>query len=184
MKNLIFQDLFRYGLKGYVGLFKGFYIPGFAYTYIFRKASKYSRRSILGIFYRFLLRSYSYKYGIQIPAGTKIGGGFYIGHFGNIVVSIKATVGQNCNVAQGVTIGATNRGKSAGAPVIGNNVWIGANAVLVGKINVGSNVLIAPLTFVNFDVPSNSVVVGSPPRIIPNDSATKGYINNINTTAC
>ena len=62
--------------------------------------------------------------------------------------------------------------------VIGNNVWIGANSVIVGKVKIGSNVLIAPNTYINFDVPDNSIVLGSPGNIIPKENAVEGYILN------
>ena len=75
-------------------------------------------------------------------------------------------------------IGQENRGKRKGTPIIGNEVWIGANAVIVGKINIGNNVLIAPLSYVNFDIPSNSIVIGNPAKIIPRENATEGYIEN------
>ncbi|HET53781.1 MAG TPA: hypothetical protein ENN33_01030 [Ignavibacteria bacterium] len=65
------------------------------------------------------LHQLSIKYGIQIPVGTEIGSSFYIGHFGNIVVNPNAKIGKNCNIAQGVTIGQSNRGKRKGFPIIG-----------------------------------------------------------------
>lgn len=63
-----------------------------------------------------------------------------------------------------------------GVPTIADNVWIGTNAVIVGGINVGTDVLIAPNAFVNFDVPPHSVVVGNPAKIISRENATDGYI--------
>lgn len=54
--------------------------------------------------------------------------------------------------------------------------WL--NAVIVGKIKIGNNVLIAPNAYVSFDVPSNSVVIGNPGQITPKENATEGYINN------
>lgn len=82
------------------------------------------------------------------------------------------------NFHKGVTIGAENRGKRKGTPVIGNNVWIGINATIVGKITIGNDVLIAPNTLVNFDVPDHSIVVGCPGIIKSVPNATEGYINN------
>ena len=86
-------------------------------------------------------------------------------------------MGKNINLSTGVTIGQENRGKRKGAPTIGNKVWIGPNAVIVGKITIGDDVLIAPLTYVNFDVPSHSIVIGNPGKIIHRDNATEEYIN-------
>lgn len=57
-------------------------------------------------------------------------------------------------------------------------MWIGTNAVIVGNITIGSDVLIAPLAYVNFDVPDHSIVIGNPARIISRDNATAGYIQN------
>ncbi|MGQ7199562.1 hypothetical protein ACUOA9_41025, partial [Escherichia sp. HC-TM1] len=59
-----------------------------------------------------------------------------------------------------------------------DKVWIGPSAIIVGKIKIGSNVLIAPGAYVNFDVPNNSIVVGNPGKIIYSENATEGYIQN------
>ena len=120
-----------------------------------------------------------FKYGFQIPASTQIGKGFYIGHFGTIVINEKTKIGDNCNIVHGVTIGQANRGKMRGCPMIGDKVWIGTGAVIVGRVSIGSNVLIAPNSFVNFNVPDNSVVLGNPGKIISKTNATEGYINSI-----
>lgn len=178
MNDSIKYDLYRY--KGDTS-FKSFirawlFIPGFRYTYHFRKSKKYKRNSILGIIHRIALRRYYFKYGIQIPINTKIGKGLYIGHFGNIVVNNSAVIGENCNIAHGVTIGQINRGKKKGTPKIGNRVWIGTGSVVVGNIKVGNNVLIAPLTYVNDDIPDNSLAIGNPFRVIPQANATENYI--------
>ena len=57
-------------------------------------------------------------------------------------------------------------------------MWIGTNAVIVGKITIGDDVMIAPNAFVNFDVPSHSIVVGNPGKVSHKDNATEFYINN------
>ena len=67
--------------------------------------------------------------------------------------------------------------KRKGAPRIGDEVWIGVNATVVGGIKVGSDVLIAPNSYVNCDVPDHSIVLGNPCRIIARDNATECYIN-------
>ena len=84
-----------------------------------------------------LLRHYKYKYGYEIHPSTDIAPGFYIGHFGGIVINQKATIGYNVNISQGVTIGSNNRGPKCGFPTIGNNVWIGPGAKIVGRITIG-----------------------------------------------
>ena len=116
------------------------------------------------------------KTGIQILVGTKIGLGMRILHFGTIVVNPYAVIGKNFNIAQGVLIG-NSEGKNAGVPTIGDNVYCGANSIIIGNAKIGNDVLIAPGAFVNFDVPDNSIVIGNPGRIIQRDSSpTKKYI--------
>lgn len=179
MLESIKADLYRYNAKPYSirVLLTGLRSQGFRYMFFRRLRDHYGRRNLVGIFAMFFLRRYTYKYGFQI--GGSIGSGFYIGHFGTIVVSTLAVIGKNCNIAHGVTIGAARRGTLEGAPMIGDRVWIGTNAVLIGKISIGEDVLIAPGAFVNRDVPSHSIVIGNPGRIISRDNATEGYINNI-----
>jgi serine O-acetyltransferase len=177
MLDIIKADLFRvkpypYSMKV---LWKGFGSHGFRYMFFRRLRDHYGRKSFIGIISSFFLRRYAYKYGFQI--GGKIGPGFFIGHFGTIVISVNAQIGRNCNIAHNVTIGAA-RGSRSGAPSIGNEVWMGTGAVLVGNITIGDNVLIAPNAYVNFDVPSNSLVLGNPGRVIEKMNATEKYINN------
>lgn len=68
-------------------------------------------------------------------------------------------------------------GGRQGAPVIGNEVWIDINAAIVGKVTIGDDVLIAPNSYVNCDVPSHSIVFGNPCIIKHRENATEGYIN-------
>ncbi|MDR3024429.1 serine acetyltransferase [Chryseobacterium sp.] len=151
--------------------------PNLHFVYILRKAQKYQKSPLLNIFWRIVLRHYQIKYGFQIYPETQIGEGFYLGHWGSLVINPKTVIGKNCNIAQGVTIGQQNRGKNEGSPIIGDEVWIGTNAVIVGAVTIGNNVLIVPNSYVNFDVPSNSVVIGNPAKIIPTPNATMDYIN-------
>lgn len=132
---------------------------------------------IIQKYYRFVLHNLSIKTQIQIPYTTTIGSNFSIGHLGRVIINPDSIIGNNVCVNTGVTIGQENRGKRKGCPIIGNNVWIGTNAVIVGKINIGDDVLIAPNAFVNFDVPSHSVVVGNPGKISHKENATEGYLN-------
>ena len=115
--------------------------------------------------------------GIEIKPATRIGEGLYLGHAYNITVNSGAVIGRNCNLHKGVTIGQENRGKRKGCPTIGDRVWIGVNATVVGKITIGDDVLIAPNSYVNCDVPSHSIVVGNPCVIKPRENATEEYIN-------
>lgn len=127
--------------------------------------------------WRLMLQHMRERYGLEISRSSDIGPGLYLGHAYNITVNPAAIIGSNCNLHKGVTIGQENRGKRKGAPVIGDCVWIGVNATLVGRISVGNDVLIAPRAYVNCDVPSHSIVLDNPCRVISRDNATGGYIN-------
>lgn len=103
-----------------------------------------------------------------------LGGGLYIGHPYCITVNPQSIIGENCNIHKGVTIGQENRGTRKGVPIIGNRVWIGVNATVIGKITIGSDVLIAPNSYVNFDVPPHSIVMGNPSNVIYYETKTTG----------
>lgn len=113
--------------------------------------------------------------GISIPASAKIGHSFYIGHFGGVIINAEAIIGDNCNISQGVTVGVSGQGERRGVPIIGSEVYIGANAVVVGKITVGNNVLIGACSMVNASVKDNAVVSGVPALMV-SQNGSKGYI--------
>lgn len=178
MRNEVFEkDLHRYYGDQRESLKQRLLRPReMVYLSLFRKIQTRMPK-ILKMYYKIRLRSLSEKTQIQIPVDTPIGEGFYIGHCGRIIINPASTLGKNINIATGVTIGQENRGKRKGCPTIKDNCWIGTNAVIVGNIVVGTDVLIAPLTYVNFDVPDHSIVIGNPGKIIPREDATKDYIN-------
>lgn len=175
MINILKKDLYRYNEKSKIKLLSKKEIKWLIY---FRKL-QYCNNKFLKIIYYFKYKKMTSITGIQIPVRTKIGEGFYIGHCGRIIINPNSVLGRNINIATGVTIGQENRGKRKGTPIIGDNVWIGTNAVIVGNIKIGNDVLIAPLSYVNFDVPNHSIVIGNPGKIIKKEQATKDYINNV-----
>lgn len=101
-------------------------------------------------------------WGIEIPRGAKIGPGLYIGHFGGITVSSIAVIGRDCNLSQGITIGVSGAGSKRGAPVIGDNVYIAPGARLFGKITIGNNVKIGANAVIHKDLPDNAIAVLDP----------------------
>lgn len=147
------------------------------YLYYYRRVSTVSGK-IAALYYRFRFRLLSEKHGMEIPRTVVFGKGLYIGHPYNITVNGDVKFGNNINIHKGVTIGQENRGSRTGVPSIGNRVWFGINSTVVGKVVIGDDVLIAPNSYVNCDVPSHSVVLGNPCKIIPKENATEGYINN------
>lgn len=164
------SDLTRYSGK------PEFYLRVFHYLY--RRASLTSLPP-LRLLYKVLFKFWRRRRALEISELNPIGEGLYLGHAYNITVNPKAKIGSNCNIHKGVVIGQVNRGKYKGAPTIGNHVWIGINVAIVGNVTIGDDVLIAPNSFVNVDVPSHSIVFGNPCIIKHRDWATEGYINHV-----
>jgi serine O-acetyltransferase len=104
--------------------------------------------------------------GICIPGKCDIGPGLYIGHFSGIFIDSDSRIGANCNIAQGVTIGKGGRGELHGVPMLGDRVHVGANAIVLGKINIGNDAVIGPGAVVMSDVPPCGVAMGNPARVI------------------
>jgi len=118
-------------------------------------------RKCLSALYHLLYKLVQILTGIELPCEVEIGRNFVIDHFGGIVVSGYARFGNDCRIRNGVVVGLA-RVDDPVAPVIGNNVDIGAGAKLLGRITVGDNVVIGANAVVVRDVPPNSVAVGVP----------------------
>ncbi|HEY9630751.1 MAG TPA: serine O-acetyltransferase [Coleofasciculaceae cyanobacterium] len=104
--------------------------------------------------------------GISIPCKAKIDKGLYIGHFGQIFINESVVIGKHCNLSQGVTIGVGGRGVERGCPTIGDRVFIGPGAKLFGTITIGNDVAIGANAVVTKSLPENAVAVGIPAKII------------------
>ncbi len=101
-------------------------------------------------------------WGIEIPRSAKIGPGLYIGHYGGITVSSVAVIGRDCNLSQNITIGVSGAGSKRGAPTLGDNVYIAPGARLFGRITIGNNVKIGANAVIHKDVPDNAIAVVDP----------------------
>lgn len=104
--------------------------------------------------------------GIDLPNSAEIGKGLYIAHFGGIFLFADVKMGEYCNLSQGVTIGVGGRGNKYGCPTIGDRVFIGPGAKVIGKIKIGNDVAIGANAVVTKDLPDNAVAVGIPAKII------------------
>jgi serine acetyltransferase len=116
------------------------------------------------ILYRFLYRRARNKYGITIPYTVKIGQGVIFEHQHGIVVHGYVTIGDNCIIRQGVTIGNRHLDTPLAAPVIGNNVNIGCGAAILGDIKIGNNVNIGANAVVLSSIPNNHLAYGVPAK--------------------
>lgn len=114
--------------------------------------------------------------GITLPYQATIGPGLYIGHYGNIIVSPDAVIGHTCNLSQGVTIGVSGRGSRRGVPIVGNRVYIAAGAVVVGKITIGDDAVIAANSLVSTNVAARTTVMGVPAQVI-NTHGSETYLD-------
>jgi serine O-acetyltransferase len=104
-------------------------------------------------------------YGIELPASAEIGRRLRITHQHGIIVNGKTIVGDDCAIANNVTLGIGVYGKES-VPRIGNRVSIGPGAIIVGRITVGDDVKISPHSLVMSDVPAGAHVVASPARVL------------------
>ena len=107
--------------------------------------------------------------GIEIHPGAKIGKRFFIDHGMGVVIGETAIIGDDVLLYQGVTLGGTGLEKGKRHPTIGNNVVIGTGAKILGNITIGDNSYIGANAVVIKDVPPNSTVVGVPGRITKQD---------------
>ena len=105
---------------------------------------------------------------IELPPQAIIGPGLFLPHAGYVIVASNATIGRHCTLTQGVTIGhrAGGNESSLDSPVIGNRVYVGPGAAILGPVNVDDDVLIGANAVVTKSVASRSVVVGNPARVI------------------
>lgn len=178
---LVSSDSYRYKGNSNLSSFihNIVFYPGCTYSFWMRTCaylwSHHIFRFLFFPFAKLILNHYKYKYGISISYLTKIGSGLYIGHFGCIVVNPDVVIGKNCNLSQEITLGVANRGARKGNPVIGDNVYIGPGAKVIGNVIVGNNVAIGANCVLTKDVPDNSVVVGVPGQVISSNGST-GYI--------
>ena len=123
-------------------------------------------RKLLSAIYHVLFKLVQIVTGIELPCEVEIGRNFVIDHSGGIVISGYTRFGNNCRIRSGVCIGLS-RVDDPCAPVIGNNVDIGTGAKLLGRITIGDDVLIGANAVVVNSVPSNSVAVGIPAIVTP-----------------
>lgn len=113
-------------------------------------------------------------FSVWIPGSASIGKNFTMGYWGlGIVIHSNAKIGNNCLIAQNVTIGRNFGDK--GVPSIGNDVYIGTGSVVFGDIKIGNNVIIGSNSLINKSIPDNCTVIGNPMRIIATDRKEKYY---------
>ncbi len=185
LKKLIAADQHRYeaghGRRDF--LTQWFRESGFRYTVVMRvcaylRSQQWSR---YGLYHLCLWKHHrmQIRHGAHIEYSSQIGGGLYLGHLVSIVTNTRCVIGSNCTLSHGVTIGKTHdRSKHPGVPVIGDRVYLGCGAAILGGIKIGDDAVIAPNAVVVSDVPAGAVVGGIPARVLSMEGSA-GYVSNV-----
>lgn len=126
-------------------------------------------RHKIPFFPRFLSQTARWLTGVEIHPGAKIGTGFFIDHGMGVVIGETTEIGDYVTLFQGVTLGGTGKERGKRHPTLGNHVVVGAGAKVLGGIRIGDNVKVGANAVVLRSVPPNSTVVGNPGRIVKTD---------------
>ena len=117
------------------------------------------------VLYRVLSVGMRNLYGIELPYTAKIGKRLRIEHQGVVVVHTRAVIGDDCRLHQGVTLGAHEHNGVLGIPTLGNRVYVGANASIIGGVTVGDGAKVGAGAVVIKDVPPGATAVGVPAQV-------------------
>lgn len=171
LKTDIISDYMRYGKPMSLGNFLHVYIvhPGFRVTLWYRVSRRMKNIKRIGFLSKLAtlwLLHQQLKAGITLNPGTEIGPGLYIPHPGCIVVNPDCVIGSNVYLSHDVLIGKAHSGPRFGVPVVGDGVFIGAGARLLGKLTVGDNAAIGANAVVLSDVPPHTFSAGAPARVV------------------
>lgn len=183
LRQLLAADLQRYAGKSSVKAFLKHFLltPGFKCTVWVRLTGylKVAPPFLRLLYYpsKFLLIKSRYKFGIVIPEYMVIGPGLFINRFGGIYFHGDAIIGSNVNVTHGVVLGYMNRGPKKGSPTIGNEVFLGSGAKIIGNLKLGDRCAVGANAVVTKDFPEESVVGGIPAKLLSSEGS-EGYINN------
>ena len=159
-KNILEKDPAATNILYVILLYQGFHVL------IFHKIAHFLYEYKLYFLARFVSQFARFITGIEIHPGAKIGKRLFIDHGMGIVIGETATIGSDCTIYHGVTLGGTGKEKKKRHPDIGNNVMIGCGAKVLGPIKIGDNVKIGANAVVLKDVEKNTTVVGVPAKVI------------------
>ena len=135
--------------------------PGFR-ALVSYKISHYFYKKQRFFLARYFCERSKRKTGIEIHPGAKIGKRLFIDHGFGVVIGETAVIGNDVTIFHGVTLGGTGKEKKKRHPTIGNHVFIGAGAKVLGNIKVGNYAKVGANSVVLEDVPKSTTVVGIP----------------------
>ena len=133
---------------------------------LYYKISHYLYKRKHFLLARYISEKAKRKTGIEIHPGAKIGKGLFIDHGTGVVIGETAIIGDNVTMFHGATLGGTGKEKGKRHPTVGNNVFIGSGAKVLGNITIGDNVKIGANAGILKDVPHNVTIVGVPGKIV------------------
>lgn len=142
-----------------------FLYPSFK-VQIYYKIAHYFYKKKMFLIARYISEKAKRKTGIEIHPGATIGKGLFIDHGMGVVIGETAVIGNNVILFHGVTLGGTGKEKGKRHPTIGNNVFIGSGAKILGNITIGDNVKIGANAVILKNVENNTTVVGVPGKIV------------------
>ena len=180
-KCLVKADLYRYdGATGIKATFWHFlFEPGFRYCVLLRSC-RYLRTIFWfrwGLYHlvKIWFHRLSMLLGVYVDPTTEIGPGLYIGHPCGIIINKRCRIGANCSIAAHVTLGRKSREPKEGCPSLGDRVYVGTGAVIIGAICIGDDAAVGANAVLTKDVPEKAVVAGIPAVII-SDRGSEGYV--------
>ena len=136
------------------------------------------KKTFIGKLYSKVLQFLYYKkrlkYNTYIPLNV-FGPGLSIAHFGSIIVNGNAKIGKNCRIQDSVTIGATNG--ASDAPVLGDNIFIGSGARIIGKVNIASDIAIGSNAVVVNNFNESGITIGGVPAKKISDNNSHSNLN-------
>ena len=164
--KLVSVDLGRYefSFRKFVLIKAVIISPGFRAVLLYRFQSYFTSKDFTLVSHMLYSMNLS-QHGIDLVPGSRIGAGLVIQHPVGIVIGSGVNIGGNCTILQGVTLGVRNVNAEQGShvfPKIGNEVTIGAGAIILGGIVVGDNAVVGATALVIKDIPANSKVLGKP----------------------
>ncbi len=158
-------DLIKEKDPAITNTFEVFLYPCFK-ALIYYKISHYFYKKKHFVIARYISEKAKRKTGIEIHPGATIGKHLFIDHGTGVVIGETAVIGDNVTMFHGVTLGGTGKEKGKRHPTVGNNVFIGSGAKILGNIIIGDNVKIGANAVILRDVPDNVTVVGIPGKIV------------------
>lgn len=170
-KATVLADFLRYGKPFNWRNFLYIYVvqPGFRVAFWYRVARHLKQKNSLKVFSKlatlWLLRQ-QLKTGVTLNPGTEIGPGLYIPHPGCIVINPNCKIGRNLYLSHDVLLGKAHSGPRQGEPAVGDDVFIGAGARLLGKLTIGNNAAIGANAVVLSDIPENTFAAGAPAKVV------------------